>query len=184
MSELSGRWTRQRNVAILPDLRFAIKSLRRSPGFTLIAIVTLGLGIGANTSMFSILNGYMLRPAPYPDRDQVDRIYRATPQNPLGAFSAADYLDLKSEMKGYGEVATYGISDMSLSEPGKPAETAEGLRVSANLFSILGTNPQLGRSFRPDEEILGNHHVLILSHRFWQDHLGGDAQIIGRTVRV
>ena len=83
-------------LAVLGDLRFAVKSLARSPGFTLIAIVTLGLGIGANTSMFSILNGYMLRPLPYPDSDRLDRIYRATAQNSRGGVSPADYLDLKS----------------------------------------------------------------------------------------
>ncbi len=171
-------------LLILRDLRFAIKSLHRTPGFTLIAVITLGLGIGANTSMFSILNDYMLRPSPYPDKDQLDRIYRATPQNPLGGISPADYLDLKSEMNGYGEIATYAGSDMSLSEPGKPAETTEGLRVSANLFSTLGARPLLGRSFRPDEEILGNHRVLIISHRYWQNRFGGDGGIIGRTVRV
>src|SRR5438445_4667508 len=110
--------------AILSDLRFAIKSLCRSPGFTLIAVITLGLGIGANTSMFSILNEYMLRPAPYPDRDKLDRIYRTTPQDPRGGISPADYLDLKSEVNGYGEIAAYAASDMSLSQPGKPAETA------------------------------------------------------------
>jgi predicted permease len=171
-------------LAILSDLRFAIKSLRRSPGFTLIAIITLGLGIGANTSMFSILNGYMLRPAPYPDRDQLDRIFRATPQDPRGGISPADYLDLKPEISGYGEIAAYAFSDMSLSEPGKPAEMTDGLRISANLFSVLGTSPRLGRSFRPDEETLGNHRVLIISHRCWQNRFGGDGRILGRTVRV
>jgi putative ABC transport system permease protein len=171
-------------LSIFRDLRFAIKSLQRTPGFTLIAVITLGLGIGANTSMFSILDGYLLRPAPYPDRDRLERIYRTTPQNPRGGFSAADYLDLRLEMSGYGEIAAYAISDMSLSEPGKPAEVAEGLRVSANLFSTLGTKPMLGRAFRPDEEILGNHHVLIISHRYWQEHFGGDSLIVGRTLRL
>src|SRR5213594_1188213 len=197
MNKTSGGWTGQRiegwavglaqdvrRLAILTDVRFAFKSLCRTPAFTLIAVITLGLGIGANTSMFSILNGYMLRPAPYPDRNHLDRIYRATPQNSLGGFSPSDYLDLKSEMKGYGEIATYAGSDMSLAEPGNPAETSEGLRVSANLFSTLGTKPLLGRGFRPDEEILGNHRVLIISHRYWQNRFGGDGQIIGRTVRV
>src|SRR3989449_5300265 len=187
MNESSGWMGRilvSAGLVIFRDLRFAIKSLCRTPAFTLIAVITLGLGIGANTSMFSILNGYMLRPAPYPDRDHLDRIFRSTPQDSRGGFSPADYLDLKSEMNGYGEIATYASSEMSLSEPGKPAQTAEGLRVSANLFSILGTRPQLGRGFRPDEEIPGNHHILILSHRYWQDRFGGDSQIIGRTVRV
>lgn len=166
------------------ELSFALKSLRSSPGFTLIAVITLGLGIGANTSMFSILNGYMLRPAPYADSDQVDRIYRTTPRNSRGGVSPADYLDLKSEMKGYGDIAAYADSDVSLAEPGKPAEMADGLRASANLFSTLGTEPQLGRSFRPDEEILGNNRVLIISHRYWETRFGGDSHIVGRTVRV
>ena len=166
------------------DLRLAIKSLGRTPGFTLIAIITLGLGIGANTSMFSILNGYMLRPAPYARHEGLDRIYRATRQDSRGGFSPADYLDLKSEMSGYGEIAAYAGSDFSVSEPGKPAEMAVGLRASANLFSTLGATPQLGRSFRPDEEILGNHRVLVISHRYWQNRFGGDPRIVGRTVRV
>ncbi len=171
-------------LSAMNDLRFAIKSLGRSPGFTLIAIVTLALGIGANTSMFSILNGYMLRPAPYAHRDRLDRIYRATRQDSRGGISPADYLDLKPQMGGYGEIAAYAGSDMSLSEPGKPAEMAVGLRVSANLFSTLGTRPELGRSFRADEETLGNHRVLIISHRYWQNRFAADGHVIGRTVRV
>jgi predicted permease len=166
------------------DLRFAIKSLRRSPGFTLIAVITLGLGIGANTSMFSVFNGYLLRPAPYADRHHLDRIYRATRRDARGSISPADYLDLKPQMGGYGEIAAYGSWDLSLSEPGKPAEMAVGLRVSANLLSTLGARPALGRSFRPDEDTFGNHRVLIISDRYWQNRFGGDDHIIGRTVRV
>ncbi len=169
---------------LISDLCLAIKSLARSPGFTLIAIATLGLGIGANTSMFSILNGYMLRPAPYPDSDQLDRIYRVTAQDPYGGVSPADYLVLKSETSGYGGIAAYASSDMSLSEQGRPAETARGLRSSANLFSTLGTQPQLGRSFRSDEEVLGSHRVLIINHRYWQNRFGGDVHVVGRTVRI
>jgi predicted permease len=171
-------------LAVLRDLRFAMRSLLRTPGFTLIAIITLGFGIGANASMFSLLNAYMLRPAPYADRARLDRIYRATAQNSRGGISPADYLDLKSEMKGYGDVAAYGPLDVSFSEPGKPAETAASLRSSANLFSTLGTRPELGRDFRPDEDTLGNHRVLIINRRYWQNHFGGDPHIIGRTVRV
>ncbi|PYQ46105.1 MAG: permease, partial [Acidobacteria bacterium] len=125
--------------AVAGDLRLAIKSLSRSPGFTLIAIITLGLGIGANTSMFSILNGYKLRPAPYANRDRLERIYRTTRQDRRGGISPADYLDLKSQTSGYGEIAAYTATDMSVAEPGKPAEMADALRVSANLFSTLGT---------------------------------------------
>src|SRR6267143_3235834 len=175
MNKLSG---------ILGDVRFAIRSLSRAPGFVLIAVVTLGLGIGANTSAFSVLNEVLLRPLPYADTDHLDRIYRATAQNSRGGISPADYLDLKSEMNGYGEIAAYGSSDMSLSEPGKPAEMAEGARASANLFSTLGVAPALGRGFRPDEALLGNHRVLVISNRCWQNRFSGDAHIVGRTVRV
>jgi predicted permease len=171
-------------VAFLPDLRFAVRSLRRSPGFTLIAVITLGLGIGANTSAFSILNALLLRPLPYPDSRQLDRIYRATAQESRGGVSPADYLDLMSRIHGYGEIAAYGVADMSLSKPGEPAEMARGLRISANLFSTLGIEPRLGRGFRPEETVVGNHRVLIISHRCWQNRFGGEGRIIGRTVRV
>jgi putative ABC transport system permease protein len=170
--------------AILSDIRFATKSLLRSRGFTFIAVVTLGLGIGGNASMFSLLNAYMLRPAPYADRARLDRIYRATGQNSRGSVSPADYLDARSDLKGYGEIAAYGGLDISLSEPGRAPEMAVSLRASTNLFSILGTKPELGRDFRPDEETLGNHRVLIINRRYWQNHFGADPHIIGRTVRV
>jgi len=120
---------------MLQDLRYAIRQLAKSPGFTVVAIVTLALGIGANTSMFSILNGVLLRPLPYPESDHLDRIYRITAQNSRGSFSPADYLALKPEMGGYGEIAAYGFVGMSLSEPGKPAEMVPG-----NLFGITGIN--------------------------------------------
>lgn len=171
-------------TAVLRDVRFAIRSLGRSPGFVLIAVATLGLGIGANTSMFSVLDGYIGRPAPYPDHDRLDRIYRSTPQEKQGGVSPADYLDLSAEMSRYGEIAAYGGTEMSLSEPGKPAELVPGLRISANLFSALGAEPRLGRSFRPDEALFGRHRVLIISHRCWQNRFGGDSRIVGRSVRV
>ncbi|MGH9457138.1 MAG: ABC transporter permease, partial [Thermoanaerobaculia bacterium] len=166
------------------DLALALRSLRRTPGFTFIAIVTLALGIGANTSMFSLLNGYFLTPAPYPDSDRLDRLYRATPRDARGGFSPADWLDLRTQHAAYGDIAAYAGAEMSISDPRRPAEVAEGLRVSANLFSVLGTAPSIGRGFRSNEEIHGNHRVLVLSHRYWQNRFGGDPAVIGSAVRV
>src|SRR5438105_12898893 len=166
------------------DLRFALRSLGRSPGFVLIAILTLGLGIGANTSAFSVVNEVLLRPLPYADSGQLDRIYRAIPQNSRGGVSPADYLDLKAQASGYGEVAAYVFADMNLSAAGQPAEMAHGLRVSDNLLPVLGIQPEVGRGFRPDETVLGNHRVLMISHRFWQTRFGGDPHVVGRAVRV
>lgn len=166
------------------DLRFAIRSLLRSPGFTFIAVLTLALGIGANTAAFSILNALLLRPLPYPESRQLERIFRATPQNARGGVSPADYFDLRAQASGYGEIAAYGVAEVSLSEPGQPAEMTAGLRVSADLFSTLRTEPHLGRSFGPEEEVLGRHRVLVISHRLWQNRFGGDGRLIGRMVRV
>ena len=171
-------------AAVLFDLRTALQSLRRAPGFTLIVVVTLGLGVGANTAMFGVLNGLLLRPAPYADSGRLDRIFRATPQDPRGGVSPADYLDLRSEISGYGQVAAYAYSDVCLSEPGRPAEMVSGLRISANLLSTLATQPRLGRTFRANDELAGNHRVLILSHRYWQRRFGGESDVVGRGVRV
>ena len=170
--------------AILRDLRFAIKSLLRSPGLAVVAIVTLGLGIGANTSMFSVLNGYIFRPLPYPDGDRLERIYRTTPTDAEGGVSPADYLDMKRELRGYGEIAAYGGAEMNLSEPGKPAELARGMRASPNLFATLRSGPRIGRTFREDEAVPGSHRVLVVSHRFWRERLAGDPGVLRRTVRV
>jgi predicted permease len=169
---------------MLQDLRFALRQQLKSPGFTLIAVVTLGLGIGANTSMFSVLNTLLLKPLPYADSAGLSNLYRATAENPEGAVSAADFLDLQREAAHYGEIAAYTSATTTLSEPGQPAEMAPGLRVTANFFATLGMPLQIGRDFRRGEDVQGNDRVVILSQRTWQNRFGGRADIAGRTVRV
>jgi putative ABC transport system permease protein len=169
---------------MLASLRFAFRSLLRSPGFTLLAIVTLGLGIGANTAMFSVVNSIILKPLPYPQSDQLQRLDRVTPQNPQGRVSPADYLDLRREMDAYGEIGAYSLGDTSLSEPGQPAEVVRALRISANFLPVLRVRPYLGRDFLPREELPGSDHVVILSHRCWQQRFGAAHDIVGRVVRV
>ncbi len=166
------------------SFQLALRSLRRSPGFTAIAILTLALGIGANTGMFSVMNSIMIRPLPYGNSEGLDRIYRATPENPKGAISPADLLDLRQEAEAYGEIAVYAYVDMTIVQPGKPADLTHGIRVSSNYFDTLQVTPILGRSFSLEEEILGNHRVLLLSYATWQRQFGGEFDVIGRTVRV
>jgi putative ABC transport system permease protein len=166
------------------SVRFAFRSLARSPGFSLIAIATLALGIGANTAMFSLLNSVVLKPLPYPESEQLDRIDRATPQNPEGRISAADFLDLQQEASRYSEIAAYALGDTSLSEPGRPAEVTRAIRVTANFFSTLRVQPQLGRDFRSDEDVQGRDRVVIIGPRCWQNRFGGAPDVIGRTIRV
>jgi putative ABC transport system permease protein len=169
---------------MFPNLHFAFRSLLRSPGFTFLAIITLGLGIGANTAMFSIVNTVLLKPLPYPKNEQIQRLDRVTPQNPQGRVSAADYLDLRREMQSYGDIGAYALGDTSLSEPGQPAEVVRALRITANLLSVLGVQPQLGRNFLPREDVAGNDHVVILSQRCWQQRFGSAYDIIGRMIRI
>src|SRR3954454_8842292 len=166
------------------SLRFAVRSLLRSPAFSFLAVITLGLGIGANTAMFSIVNTVLLKPLPYPKSEQLQRLDRVTPQNPAGRVSAADYLDLRREMQTYGDIGAYALGDTSLSEPGQPADVVRALRITANLLSVLGVQPQLGRNFLPREDEAGSDHVVILSQRCWQQRLGSARDIIGRTIRI
>src|SRR6266404_4140382 len=169
---------------LLSSLRLAARSLARSPGFTLLAIITLGLGIGANTAMFSAVNSILLKPLPYPDGAQLDRIDRATPQNPQGRVSPADFLDLRREASRYGEIGAYALGDTSLSEPGQSAEMVEALRITSNFFSVLRVQPQLGRDFLPREDTPGNDRVVLISQRCWQQRFGARTDVIGRTIRV
>lgn len=155
------------------SIQFAIRSLARNPGFTFVAIITLALGIGANTSMFSVVNGIVMKPLPDESPDQLDRIYRSTASAPPGPVSAADFAPVKDELPSYGEVATYTHGDMSLAEPGHPPEVARALRVSANFFATFGLQPYLGRDFQPREALEGNLRVVIISHRFWLNRFGG-----------
>lgn len=182
--EIRDTWRPPQLADLWRSLRFAVRSLARSPGFSLLAIVTLGLGIGGNTVMFSGFNSIVLKPLPYPDCAHLDRIDRATPQNPAGHVSPADFLDLQKEMRGYGQIAAYTLSDTSLSEPGQPAEMASGLRITPNFFSTLAIQPQLGRDFQPREALPGNDRVVVISQRYWLNRFGGSADIIGRTIRA
>src|SRR5664279_4825658 len=169
---------------MLSSFRFAMRSLARSPGFTLLAIITLGFGIGANTAMFSVINSILLKPLPYPESAGLDRIDRATAQNPEGRVSPADFIDLQRQMRGFGEIGAYTLGDTSLSEPGQPAEMVRALRITSNLFSVLRVQPQLGRDFLPREDLPGNDRVAIISQRCWQQRFGGRHDVIGRVIRI
>ncbi|HEY0944319.1 MAG TPA: ABC transporter permease, partial [Opitutaceae bacterium] len=166
------------------DVRFALRQFAKAPGFTLLAVLTLGLGTGVNTAMFSATNGILFKPLPYPDSGELDRIDRVTPQNPQGRFPPADWLELQRAGGSYGELAAYWVADTSLAEPGRPAEFARAVRVTANFFSTLRVTPAQGRDFRAGEDVPGRDRVVILSHPCWQNRFGGRADIIGHRVRI
>jgi putative ABC transport system permease protein len=168
---------------MMSDLRHAVRTLFKSPGFTAIAVLTLALGIGLNTSMFSLMNLLILRPLPFPERDQLVRIYRTTPQSQTAAHYYPDFLDLAPEVSSFADLAAFRFWNYALAVEGRPAVNLNGYRVSANIFSTLGVQPALGRFFTADEDRPGNQ-VIVLGYGTWQTQFGGDPAVVGRTVTL
>jgi len=168
---------------MLLDLRFAFRSLAKTPGFTAIAILTLALGIGLNTSMFSLMDLLILRPLPFPGRDQLVRIYRTTPQSQTSDHYYPDFSDLTSEISPFADLAAFRFWNYALAVEGRPAVNLNGFRVSASFFSTLGVKPALGRFFAADEDRPANH-VMVLGYATWQAQFGGAPSVIGHTVTL
>jgi putative ABC transport system permease protein len=169
---------------LLQDIRFGIRMLRNSPGFTFVAVLTLALGIGANTSMFSLLNLLLYRPGPYPDSERLVRIFRtATQSQTWWPHSPADLMNYREQNTTLEHLVTYDWRSFNLAEPGRPAERVEGIFAGADLFPALGLPPALGRVFGP-EECQSDHRVAILGYKFWQRRFAADTNIVGRTLRL
>ncbi|HKE59793.1 MAG TPA: ABC transporter permease, partial [Pyrinomonadaceae bacterium] len=172
--------------ALISDLRYAVRTLLKSPGFSLIAILTLGLGIGANTAIFSVVNSVVLRPLPFPDQDQLLQLGEGGRGQQLaerGAFSFPDYRDLQAQTQTLSHVAAFLNSGAMLSTEGLDAERIFGAVVTPEFFAVLGVQPALGRSFTVAEDQSGAA-VVVISHGLWQRRFAGRKDIIGQTVRM
>jgi len=165
------------------DLRFGARMLRKQPGFTLIAVITLALGIGANTAIFSVVNAVLLRPLPYRDPDRIVTIRNYGGHPILNGAFGADFLDWREQAKGFEQVAALADGSVDLTGTGEPERLRAGL-VSANLFETLGVGPAYGRAFTQAEDQSRAAQVVILSHRLWQRRFGSDPQLIGRTLTL
>ena len=172
---------------ILNDLRYAFRSLRRTPGFTTAAVLTLAIGIGANTAIFSIVDHVMLRPLAYQDPDRLYVVHESVPRfahiSPTLPVSANHFLEWKRSVDAFEEMALIGRISLNLTGVGEP-EQLQGARVSAALFPMLGTRPQLGRVFLPEEDAIGRDRVVILDDALWRRRFGADAGIVGRTISL
>ncbi len=164
-------------------MHYALRQLLKSPGFTAIALVTLALGIGLNTSMFSLMNQLILKPLPYAQSDQLTRIYRTNPQSSTASHSASDFLQLSRETTGFAQLAAFRLWGYTLTPEGRPPTKINAIRVSASFLPTLGLKPLLGRWFTADEDRPGNH-VTILSYETWQAQFGGNPDVIGRSIRI
>jgi putative ABC transport system permease protein len=166
---------------MLNDFRFAFRQLRKSPGFTLAAVLTLALGIGANTTMFTVVNAVLLRPLPYPQPDRLVGILEATRQQSPSVVAYPDFLDWQQQTNVFAEMAAYQLAAFNLTGADEP-ERVRGMRITANLFRTLGVKPALGRDFLDEEDEPGGRAVLLLSHRLWKRRFGADPAVVGRTV--
>src|SRR5437879_3113347 len=162
---------------IIQDLRYALRQLRKSPGFTAIALLTLILGIGGNTAIFSVVHAVLLKPLEYRDPDRVVIVTEgATPVR---------FEEMVAGSRSYTELGDFavGFEEMALSGAGEP-EMLKGARVSANFLHILGVSPLLGRSFLPEEDKAGAPAVAMISAELWRRRFGGDRSIVGRAVAL
>jgi putative ABC transport system permease protein len=170
---------------LLQDLRYGARTLFKHPGFTLIAIITLALGIGANTAIFSVVNAVLLRPLPYREPERLALVQQHFPKLGwyYGGVSAPELLDYIAYNETFAELAGYDIVSLNLTGEREPQRLSVA-RVSANLFSLLGVPPMLGRGFTNEEESVGKSRVVALSERLWRQRFGADPKIVGQTVKL
>src|SRR5450759_2944872 len=165
------------------DLRYGFRTLRKNPGFTAIAVLALGLGIGANTAIFSVVNGVLLRPLSYPDPSRLLTIYETTAEFSQSSVSYPNYLDWRRESRSFTGMGAYRSHDLNFTGAGEP-EQVSGEFVSASLFPVRGVTPFLGRNFLPEEDRQGAACAAILSYGFWKGRFGADPNIFGRTLTL
>jgi putative ABC transport system permease protein len=163
------------------DLRYGARMLLRQPGFTLIAVLTLGLGIGANTAIFSVVNAVLLRAFPYGDADRLVIMWEKEARNEQNVISPANFFDWREQQSVFTELAAFNDTRNSLSGDGAPEEIV-GQVATDNLFSVLGVNALLGRTFTPEDSKPGQNAVVVLSYGLWRRRFGADPNVVGRKV--
>src|SRR5688500_7799325 len=168
---------------MLNDLRYALRTFTRTPGFTLVAVLTLALGIGAATAMFSVVQAAVLRPVPFPEPDRLYLIAERLEEGQRARLTALDFVDLQRSIQSFETIAAHAGNGFTFTGDGDP-EMVLGQITTASLFDVLGTRPVLGRSFRPEEQQAGQSDVVVLSHGLWQRRFAGDPLAIGRAVTI
>jgi putative ABC transport system permease protein len=177
-------------TTLFQDLRYALRQLRRSPGFTLVAVLTLALGIGANTTIFSVMNATILKKLSFPDPDRLVLVWQTYGKGPdnYSIVSAPNYWDFERQNHVFEGIALFDSAgrgyNLSTGGSNSEPEQVSGLRVSANFFSVLRVQPFLGRTFLPEEQIRGKDHEVILNYGLWQRRYGADRSLVGKTIKV
>ncbi len=167
--------------SLLQDLRYGARMLWKQPGFTLVAIITLALGIGANTAIFSVVNAVLLQSLPYREADRLVTVWEKSQRREQNVINLANFNDWKTQNDVFEDMATFADFRTNLTGSGDPVEIPAQI-ASENLFRVLGVTPILGQGFKPENGIQGQDNVVVLSYGLWQRQFGGDANIIGRKL--
>ena len=170
------------------NFRFALRQLVKSPGFTIVAVVILALGIGANTAIFSVVHAVLLEPLPFRDADRLVQIWHTPPQTSFPgmtrfAVSAANYLDWQKQNDVFEQMSLYSGGGFDITEEGKPESIRAG-RVTHEFFSVLGVQPLFGRVFTPEEDQPGKNHEVILTYKMWKQRYASDPNVLGRAITL
>src|SRR3954451_9772929 len=166
---------------LLADLRYALRTLGRSPGFTLAAALALALGIGGATAIFSVLDGVVLRPLPAPRSDDLLRLYEVPPDNDHVTYSTGDYLDIAREAKSFESVAGVWPARMNVTLEAGPVRIPTSY-VTASFFSTLKVFPALGRALSPEEDLKGGPRSIVITDQLWKREFGGDRRVLGQSL--
>ena len=165
------------------NLRFALRQLRKSPGFTFVAVLTLALGIGANTAIFSVINAVLLRPLPYPEPSRIAILSESDASQPSISVSFPDYLDWKKDNRVFEQLAVARRESCNLSGlTGREPEQVSGALVTANFFKAVGLSPQIGRVFTEEEDRVGGPQLAVISDQLWQRVFQRDPAVLGRAL--
>jgi len=180
------RWPRAENM--IEDVRYGLRVLHKSPAFTAVAVLTLALGIGANTAIFSVVNAVLFQPLPFRDPGRLVVVWHTPPQKSFPGVtkfvvSPANYLDWRGQNHVFEQMSAVGFRSFNLTGMGQP-ESVEGRAVSADFFSVLGVQPVLGRGFLDEEDQPGRGNALVISYDFWQTHFGGSKDVLGSQIKL
>jgi putative ABC transport system permease protein len=170
--------------AMIQDLKYGLRMLAKNPGFTAIAVLTLALGIGANTAIFSVINAVLLRPLPFHSPDRLVQLWESEYGSGHYELTGRDYLEWQAQTQTLEETSLYCYwPNFNASGAGEP-EQARAIKTQANFFSLLGVTPLLGRTFQRGEDQAGQDHVVLLSHGFWERHFGGSKEAVGTSLEL
>ena len=185
IEKVTEAYREQRGVPFLEtsaqDVRFAFRGMRKNIGFTCVALLTLALGIGANSALFSVVNGVLLNPLPYPDSQQLTILYSSSKNFQHGSVSYPNFLDWEAQAKSFSSMAAFRDDDWNLTGQSE-AERLHGYMVSSGFFPVLSVVPEIGRTISAEEDRIGGAPVVMIGHALWQRKFGGSPDVLGKTM--